>query len=345
MARLDYRVIDRNILEIDVDLGGRRLPSFVVPENIGSDPRARGYWRVDLRGDAVLVSWGNAVDIEFSSITTRGDYVVILHPLRGGDHVYGLGEKYGLSIDRRFRRFHVWNAPQPHHLPSGDPMYLSVPLIIVARPGRAYGFYIDYPGYIYVDTGVARQGELEVRVMSKSFRIYVIAGGSVADLAEAYSRLTGRPFMPPKWALGYHQSRYSYMSQAEVLDVARRFRELGIPGDAIYLDIDYMDGYKVFTWDKERFPDPHGLARELRRLGFRLVTIIDVGVKAERGYHAFDEGVRLGAFTRNSRGGLFRGGVWPGYCVFPDFYNARARDYWARLVSRTLRASTVSGLT
>ncbi len=342
-GHLGYEVIDRNIVRLIVKFGGVFLESFVVPRELRREAGAEKYWNVYLANDSVSLVWNRSTSIEFSTVKVEEDTVHLRIGLEDGDHVYGLGEKYGLSIDRRFKRFHVWNAPQPHHLPSGDPMYISVPVVLVARPGKAYAVYIDYPGYLYVDTGVDDPRYLGLRVGSKSFHLYVIAGYNVAEVVEAFSRLVGRPYFPPKWALGYHQSRYSYESSDEAIAVARKFRELRIPCDAIYLDIDYMDGYRVFTWNRDRFPDPRRLAEELHRLGFRLVTIVDVGVKAEEGYEAYERGLEASAFARNREGGLFKGGVWPGYCVFPDFFNRRGREYWAGLVASHL-ATGIDGI-
>jgi alpha-glucosidase len=140
--------------------------------------------------------------------------------------------------------------------------------------------------------------------------------------------------LPPRWALGYHQSRYSYYPADVVRRVAREFRERRLPADAIYLDIDYMDGYRVFTWHPERFADPRALTRDLAEQGFKLVTIIDPGVKyePEGGYRAYDEGHERGYFIRDKQtGGEWMGFVWPGRCVFPDFVRAEVRRWWGDL--------------
>lgn len=331
-APVEFSPLSRRVLKVVVGTpSGRRTPAVLrEPSDDG------GAWRVVDGPEGYSIEWGGRILTRLLPPSVEGGYLVIRHALEAGDRVYGFGEKYSLSLSRRFKRFHLWNAGQPCHLPSGDPMYFSVPFYIVARPGKAYGVFVDYAGYIGVDTGVERLDALTLRIRARGVVVYVIAGETVYDVLDAYTEMTGRPFMPPKWALGFHQSRYSYMSQGEVLEVARRFRELGIPLDAIYLDIDYMDGYRVFTWDRERFPDPEGLARELHSMGVRLVAIVDVGVRAEEGYRAYDEGLKIDAFLRTSSGELFRGGVWPGLCVFPDFMRGRVRDYWARLVAEQL---------
>lgn len=261
----------------------------------------------------------------------EGGRILISHMLERGEHVYGLGEKYA-RLDRRFKRFHFFNVDQSVHLPLGDPMYKSIPFYIIARPGKAYGIFVDHPGYMYIDTGVENVERVKLVIEGRLATIYLFAGG-LYEILDEYTRLTGRPFMPPKWALGYHQCRWSYESQEEALEVAREFRRRGIPLDAVWLDIDYMDGYRLFTWNRERFPDPHRLADELHSMGVRLVTIVDVGVKAERGYNVYERGLEIDTFLKTPEGDLFRGSVWPGLCVFPDFLRGNVRKYWADLVA------------
>ncbi len=329
MCGLTYEVIHPSIIRVTFGSPRRRGYTVLLRES-----RVEGnVWHVSESGDTLEFTWSGRVRIRFSKPEVVGEYTVLRNYLEGGDHVYGLGEKYSLSVDRRYRRYHVWNAPQPHHLPSGDPMYLSIPFYVVAKPGKAYGVLIDYPGYVYIDAGVSDLESVLVKVRSRDFDLYLIGGGDVSEVIKVYTDLTGKPYLPPKWAIGYHQSRYSYASEEEVLGVAKKFRELGIPCDALYLDIDYMDGCKVFTWDRRRFPDLRELASKLHNLGVRLVTIVDVGIKAEEGYWVYEKGLRSGAYVRNTQGGIFRGGVWPGLCVFPDFLNSRGRAFWSELIS------------
>ncbi len=332
-APMVFKPLSRRVLKLVVGEPPKGLRSPVLM----AEPR--GYpdtWRVEAGSEGYTVGWGGKRLTTLLHPSVEENYIVIRHTLEGNDRVYGFGEKYLLSLDRRYKRFHLWNAPQSCHLPSGDPMYISVPFYMVARPGKFYGVFVDHAGYIGVDTGVESLDAVTLRIRGGGAVVYIIAGDTPSEILDTYTEMTGRPYMPPKWALGYHQCRYSYMSQAEVLEVAEKFRELGIPCDAIYLDIDYMDGYRIFTWSRERFPDPEELARRLHALGMRMVTIIDVGVKAEKGYRVYDEGMRIDAFLRSSSGELFRGGVWPGTCVFPDFLRSSVRGFWANLVAEHL---------
>jgi alpha-glucosidase len=157
---------------------------------------------------------------------------------------------------------------------------------------------------------------------------YFVYGPRIRDVVSRYAALTGRMPLPPVWALGYQQSRWSYAPDYEVRDVARNFRQRRIPADVLYLDIRYMDAYKVFTWDGKGFPDPAGLLADLESMGFKVVPIIDPGIKVEEGYGIYEEGLRGGYFARYPDGTPYSGEVWPGWCHFPDFTRADVRDWW-----------------
>ncbi|MFM8320209.1 MAG: TIM-barrel domain-containing protein, partial [Chloroflexota bacterium] len=166
-------------------------------------------------------------------------------------------------------------------------------------------------------------------------RLYFIPG-PLPQALERFSRLTGRAPLPPQWALGYHQSRWSYMNAAEVRQVARGFIARDLPLSAIHLDIDYMDGYRVFTVDRSRFPDLPGLAEELARDGVRLVAILDPGVKQDPAYDVYRSGLEQDAFCKLPTGQVMHGIVWPGWSAFPDFTNPAAREWWATHYPRLL---------
>jgi alpha-glucosidase len=151
-----------------------------------------------------------------------------------------------------------------------------------------------------------------------------------------YTDLTGRGPLPPLWALGNQQSRWSYYPESRVREVARGFRESRTPADVIYLDIDYMDGFRVFTWNKERFPDPSKMISDLRAEGFRVVLIIDPGVKVDPNYYAYQQGQAGGHFVKNADGSELHATVWPGVCAFPDFTDPKAREWFGSLYKKNL---------
>jgi alpha-glucosidase len=169
--------------------------------------------------------------------------------------------------------------------------------------------------------------DCQVRFEGGMLRYYFIAG-SPRQILERFTELTGRAELPPRWSLGYHQSRWGYRSEADIREVVQGFKAREMPLSAIHLDIDYMDGYRVFTVDKNRFPDLSALADDLLAQGIRLVPIIDPGVKIDPQYHVYQEGLKAGLYVRQPDGEPLKGVVWPGWCVFPDFTRPEARRWW-----------------
>ncbi|ONM53035.1 heteroglycan glucosidase 1 [Zea mays] len=153
-----------------------------------------------------------------------------------------------------------------------------------------------------------------------------------ADVMTSLSHAIGTVSMPPKWSVGYHQCRYSYDSSEKVLKVVRTFREKGIPCDVVWMDIDYMDGFRCFTFDSIRFPDPKSLVDDLHSIGCKAVWMLDPGIKKEKGFFVFDSGSKNDVWVQKADGSPFVGEVWPGDCVFPDFTSEKARAWWASLV-------------
>jgi alpha-glucosidase len=263
------------------------------------------------------------------------------HLLRDGERLVGLGEQAGgLELEGRHR---LWNRDPGGWAPGADPLYCVVPVLIgLHAAGNLLAFFenpaegeVEVIGRAVVTgapTGSA-QPRVEVRFASGMLRHYV-ATGPVSVLLERYASLTGRPSLPPRWALGYHQSRWGYVTDAQVRDVARGFRDEGLPLSVVHLDIDYMDGYRVFTVDTERFPDLAALSGDLARQGTRVVTILDPAVKADPRYDVYAQG--RDHFVRTRDGEILHGVVWPGRAAFPDFTDAGTRRWWGGLYRRLL---------
>jgi alpha-glucosidase len=152
------------------------------------------------------------------------------------------------------------------------------------------------------------------------------------------------PEMPPLWALGYHQCKWSYYPESVVRDLGKKFRDLKIPCDALYLDIDYMDGFRCFTWHPQYFPDPKKMVSDLKKEGFKTVVIIDPGIKIDKDYSVFNEAMEKGYFCRRSDGPMMKGKVWPGDCYFPDFTNPEARKWWEGLFKGLIEDVGVKGV-
>jgi alpha-glucosidase len=259
---------------------------------------------------------------------------------------YGLGEKAGATISRDTQQFVMWNT-DTYAYPRGlDPIYQSIGFFIALRHekegggrGTAYGLFLDNTSRTYFDMGKTDPARITFGAASGELNYYVFTGGrerTPKNVLRDYTDLTGRTPLPPVWALGNQQSRWAYSPESQVREVARGFRESRVPADVIYLDIEYMDGYRIFTWDKTRFPDPVKLISDLRRDGFRVVVIIDPGVKADPNYAVYQHGRDLGHFVKTADGQELHATVWPGVCAFPDFTDPAARAWFGSLYQKNL---------
>jgi alpha-glucosidase len=274
----------------------------------------------------------------------RGDLAVRAWQTLSADAgVYGLGEKTG-PLNKAGRAWTMWNTDAWSYAPSRDPIYQSIPFFIQANKEACHGVFFDNPWRTSFDFGSEDRNIVSFGAEGGELNYYVIAGPSPKDVVSRYTELTGRIELPPKWALGYHQSRYSYSPESRVRDVAKQFEERRMPCDVIYFDIDYMEGFRCFTWDKRRFPNARKLTDDLKAQGIRTVAIIDPGIKQEPGYSVFDGGAKLDAWLKMPGGEPYVGRVWAGASVFPDFTNPRVRDWWAGLVHSFVEACGIDGI-
>ena len=243
----------------------------------------------------------------------------------------GCGERTG-QMNKRGQSFAFWNTDNPTHTYLNGEVYVSIPFLVSTRPGHHYGIFFDNSHRTNFNLGqVENERHYILEADAGELDYYFIGGDSVPEVVRGYADLTGRMWMPPRWALGYQQCRWSYGSTAEVLDIANNLRDRKIPCDVIYCDIDYMDGFRVFTWNPKNFPEPRKLLKELHKMGFKVVTIIDPGVKNDDQYRICREGKEKGMFLKKPDGQLLTGNVWPGECVFPDFTSERVRQWWGKL--------------
>lgn len=244
------------------------------------------------------------------------------------DHkFYGLGEKSG-AVDKRGRFWTNWNSDIPAYRDDTDPLYCGIPFFSGLSGGKAFGVFLANTHRSTFNLGAGNRRLIEFGAEAGALRYYVFLGPTVKDVIGRYTALTGRMAMPPKWALGYQQSRWSYFPEYEIRDVAKEFRQRKIPADVIYFDIHHMDAYKVFTWHPEWFPNPIELLSDLQDQGFKTVTIIDPGVKIEADYAMYETGLTDDHFLKYLDGTLFEGQVWPGWCHFPDFRKLATREWW-----------------
>ncbi|HEY2483297.1 MAG TPA: TIM-barrel domain-containing protein [Caulobacteraceae bacterium] len=253
--------------------------------------------------------------------------------LAAGEHIFGLGDKTG-PLDRRGQAFSMWNTDAFGWQESTDPLYKSVPFFIgVDDSGRAFGLFLDNTWRSWFDFGRTDPRILSFGAEAGPLDYYVIAGPAPKQVVEAWAWLTGPSPMPPRWALGFQQSRYSYMNDTEVRGIAHRLRRERIPADAIYLDIDYQDRNRPFTVNTEAFPDLARLATDLKAEGLRLVLITDLHIAdlPGQGYAPYDTGEAGDDFVKTPDGKPYVGIVWPGRSVFPDFTRAATRLWWGGL--------------
>jgi len=269
-------------------------------------------------------------DAELGMGYSEGGGVFCQKTLHPDDHFYGFGEKTGF-LDKRGEKLAMWNTDvfAPHN-PETDPLYQSIPFFMVLRDGKATGIYFDNTFKSFFDLG-SNNETFSFGAEGGQLDYYVMAGSGPKSVVEQYTFLTGRMPIPPKWALGYHQSRYSYANEEEVMDVVRLFDEKDIPLDAIYLDIHYMDGYRVFTYDQEAFPHFAEMIGALKEKGIQVVPIVDPGVKMDPEYGVYQDGVIQDYFCKYPTDEIYYGEVWPGQSAFPDFTETSVRNWWGDL--------------
>ena len=284
---------------------------------------------------------GQSLDQD-ESTSISGSAFRVAKRLRDDEHVYALGEKNG-PLDKRGWKLGgysltMWNSDTFGYDASTDPIYVSVPFYIVLRHGVAFGLFLDNTFRSNFDIGHQTEGILSFGADGGALDYYFIYGPDPKKVIERYTALTGRMPLPPLWSLGYHQCRYSYFPESKVRFIAENFRKRQIPADTIWLDIHYQDNYKPFTWDRERFPDPPKMISDLRKDGFRIVTIVDPHPKVEKGYAPYDSGLAADAFVKKADGTIYEAPVWPsqaeknpGPSVFADYSKPSARVWWGSL--------------
>ncbi len=250
------------------------------------------------------------------------------------ERFYGLGEKAGYDLDRRGRTWTFWNSDHPAYGAETDPLYVSVPFFVGLREGRAYGVFMNNTHRQVLDLAASDPTRYRWEVAAGEVDQFVFAGPSIAQVLERFTALTGRPFLPPRWTLGYHQSRWSYWPDSRVIEVCEGFRERDIPADGVWLDIDHMDGFRSWTWDPVGFPDPSGLVAAVEDLGFEVTAIVDPGLKVDPDWDVYQAGIAGGHFLAGADGTPFVGEVWSGPAVFPDFTRAETRAWWGSLAPR-----------
>jgi alpha-glucosidase len=271
-----------------------------------------------------------------------GEEVSVYKHMQADERFIGLGEKTG-NLDRRGEGYTNWNYDAYGYATNRDPIYSSIPFYIGIHDKLNYGLFLDNTFQTDFNFGASNNRFSSFSAQGGELNYYFIYHKNLADIISSYTNLTGRMKMPPLWSLGYQQNRYSYYPESEVMRIAQTLREKKIPADGITLDIHYMDQYKLFTWDKSRFPNPLEMNNKLAKLGFKTTVIVDPGIKVEKGYEAYEDGLKKDIFVKYADSTNYTAQVWPGWCHFPDFTSAIGRDWWKEKI-KFFSSTGVSGI-
>ncbi len=269
----------------------------------------------------------------------EGKQIATIHVGEGVD-LYGTGEVTG-PLKRNGRKISLWNIDTPAYgVDGGSHLYQSHPWVMGLRAdGSAFGIIADNTWRQTIST----YQDVVFESDGPAFRVVIIERPNVQQLMQALADLTGHMELPPLWSLGYHQCRHTYYPDGRVMEVADLLRKHQIPSDVIWMDIDYMNGYRIFTFNPDGFSNPLRLNDYLHQQDFKTVYMIDPGVKVEEGYFVDDQGTAGDYWVKDKNGQVFEGNVWPGACHFPDFTRPEVRSWWATLY-KDFMATGVDGV-
>lgn len=259
---------------------------------------------------------------------------IVTLDINADDDLYGTGEVTG-DLRRNNKDILLWNKDNYGYMANeGRNLYQSHPWVLgLRKDGSAFGVIADNTWKSRLTTN----GEIRFESCGPAFRVVVIEGGSTQEVLKKLAHLTGPMELPPLWALGYQQCRWSYNPDSRVREVVDSMRINQIPCDVIWMDIDYMDQFKVFTFDEAQFPEPEALQQHVHAQKMKTVYMIDPGVKVEPGYSVYDQGKEYDFFVKNAQGEDFEGRVWPGPCHFPEFNRSEVRTWWSGLTRDFMR--------
>jgi alpha-glucosidase len=272
-----------------------------------------------------------------------GNYVKMSKYSPEGESFYGMGDK-ATNFNLKGKRVDNWCTDQYMYGKDQEPLYKVVPFYIGLTKDVAYGVFFDNTFRSYFDFCHEKRNITSFWADGGEMNYYFMYGPKVKDVVTTYTHLTGKPELPPLWTLGFHQCKWSYYPESKVREITSKFRELQIPCDAIYLDIDYMDGFRCFTWNKEYFPDFKGMVQDFSKEGFKTVVIIDPGIKIDKDYWVYQEALEKDYFCKRADGPYMKGKVWPGECNFPDYTNPEVRTWWAGLFKELITDIGIKGV-
>lgn len=281
-------------------------------------------------------------DINF--IGYNGSKIIYQFKKKKDTPFWGFGEKTD-GINKKGKVLKMWNIDTMVEMPDSfkknnyDPTYISIPFFIIQINNINFGFLLDNPGETFFNNGKENKNHFYFGSYDGKSTLYIIYGPSLKDVLKKLTILTGKIDIPPLWSIGYHQARFSYLSDKEVKNVINNFIKHEIPLSSIWLDIDYMDEYKIFTWNKKYFKKPKKLINWIHSKKIKLVTIIDPGVKKDKNYFIYNEGKQLNIFCKTHNKKEYIGTVWPGETVFPDFVCKKAQKWWSEKIAQFLKTN------
>lgn len=264
-------------------------------------------------------------DFPFKSKEENGKFIFEFD-MTDSDIIYGLGEA-PRGINKRGWVYESFCSDDPFHTETKSSLYAAHNFLMLSGSDN-FGIFIDFPAKIRWDIGYTSKNKTVITIDGTDFDFYYIKGSKPIEIVKKFRKAIGKSYIPPFWAFGYQQSRWSYPDAKTVDSVIDGYDKAGIPLDCVYLDIDYMDSYKDFTVDNKKFPDFADYVSKKREQGIHLIPIIDAGVKKEDGYSVYEEGRDNGYFCKNEDGTDFEGGVWPGIVGFPDFLRKDVREWF-----------------
>lgn len=275
--------------------------------------------------------------VPYFATKTENGQVSFTIVLAEDDIIFGLGESLR-GMNKRGHLFRAWNSDDCEHTENKSSIYGSHNLLVFGGKDKCFGIFFDDPGAVTFDLGYAQSDTATITSENGCLSVYVIDAPGLTDICREYRGLIGPSYLPPKWAFGYIQSRWGYECEDDLRTVVKEHRKRHIPLDGVCMDIDYMDDYMDFTWDKKKFPDLPAFNREVAQNHAHMIPIIDAGVKQKDGYDVCEDGLEKGYFVKKADGTPFVGAVWPGRSYFPDFLREDVRQWFGGLYARLMDA-------
>lgn len=275
---------------------------------------------------------GNVLQQDSAPLRFEAKGFRVIKTMPADEHYFGLGDKMG-PTDRRGSAYTMWNTDAYRFQESTDPLYKSIPFFMTFRAGTAVGVFLDNTYRTSFDFGKESPSSYSFGSVGGPLDYYIFPGPTPRQVLETYAWLTGKPPLPPRWMLGFQQSRYTYTPEARLMQIANRLRADRIPADALYLDIDFQYKHRPFTINQQTFPGMDKALATLHKMHFHVVAITDLHIAHAPGqnYAPYDSGIAGDQFVHNPDGSVYIGAVWPGPSVFPDFTRASARAWWGTL--------------